>query len=1339
MRKFKKELSWLLVTALVVSSLVVGFAQLKTEAAPIYGTGFFKLEIPIDSNSGSTSPGNSRGTDSSFRLQLINAGSGIVGSTSDNVISGTNTGYGDPLENGQTTTYSSFGAGGNVAVIHSEMGAIKVDNTIKQMQLVCTNQRDDWWFADVRLYYSTTGNNANWVQLTSGGWQASGGTGTWNISNDWFVNNNRTLTFNSNGGSAGNIVYDAIPGQTISSPSSAGTRTGYTYAGWSGVPARMPNANSTYYAQWNPITYTVAYNGNGHTGGSTASSSHTYDAAKNLTNNGFTKTGYNFAGWNTAAGGTGTSYSNGQSVTNLANTQGATVTLYAQWTPITYTVAYNGNGNTGGSTASSSHTYNSAKNLTANGFTRTGYTFAGWNTAANGSGTSYTNGQSVTNLTTTQGATVTLYAQWNVNYYNLTYDANGGTGGSGPTSTAYGTALNPPTVTRTGHTFNGWSPPVPSTMPAANSTYTAQWSANTYNVVFNGNGNTGGTMSAQGITYGSTANLTANAFTKTGYNFAGWNTASDGSGTAYANQASYGPMGASDVTLYAQWSIGSYNLTFDANGGTGGTGPTPTQYGASISAPTVTRTGYTFNGWVPAVPPTMPGADSTYVAQWTVNQYTVSFDSNGGSAVNAITQNYGTQVAKPTDPTKTGHTFDGWYSDSGLTTAVTWPYTMGASDVTFYAKWTVNNYNITFDANGGTGGTGPTSMAYGSALSAPTVTRTGYTFSHWSPTVPATVPAQDTTYTAQWTANQYTISFNSNGGSAVGSITQAYGTDVSKPADPTKLDYAFDGWYSDAGLTTAVTWPYTMGAANVTFYAKWSVTEMSVAMSGDDFIVYINGWTNTSEYQIWTYQQVTSDDVLSGDTNVKKDQWILSMPYASAADGNPEPDGSISFNIDGFISSTENYIVAVRIADANGNFVKEIRDAYTPAGVGEAVITKVMVDGAVTTGYELKEIKTGASVDIEVVGNDVANLVYSAEVVNGVSPTALTGNGNEFNWDISALQPGIYLIELSATNGSTTDKKLVEFELYAAAPAVNFGVLNSMAVAYSNGNVSVTPNFTNGTFCYYLHEPGRRSAYSLGGFTTNDPIDYAYEAPGIYQLAGFVTRGGAGVGAPVGTENAYYDEEVSYDDGMVKTLIIPRTGGGTVSVTLSGPQGSVAKGTALQITAQSQGITGTAKYSFWRYDANGTVLVQDWSTAATLNWTPGRVGSYNIEVRVKGDDAGSYEAKANVLVEVTSATEAKANVTSFTVNSGYVSANAVAKKPILIQANATASGGEDLLYRFYVYDPDMRERTLKEYSVNPTCVWTPRKAGLTYTIYVLVKSEDSFGKFDAIQSFNVTV
>jgi uncharacterized repeat protein (TIGR02543 family) len=116
-----------------------------------------------------------------------------------------------------------------------------------------------------------------------------------------------------------------------------------------------------------------------------------------------TREGHIFDGWDSA----GTTYLAGASYT-----VNGSVTLYAQWTAITYTVAYNGNGNTGGTTASSIHTYGVYKNLTANGFTRTGYAFAGWNTQADGGGTSYAGGASVTNLTATQGATVTLYAQW---------------------------------------------------------------------------------------------------------------------------------------------------------------------------------------------------------------------------------------------------------------------------------------------------------------------------------------------------------------------------------------------------------------------------------------------------------------------------------------------------------------------------------------------------------------------------------------------------------------------------------------------------------------------------------------------------------------------------------------------------------------------------------------------------------------------------------------------------------------------------------------------------------------------------------------------------------------
>ncbi|HRR58146.1 MAG TPA: InlB B-repeat-containing protein, partial [Paludibacteraceae bacterium] len=230
-----------------------------------------------------------------------------------------------------------------------------------------------------------------------------------------------TVTFNSNGGSAVSnktVTYKNTYG-TLPTP----TKTGYTFNGWykeSGFTNQVTTsttvaspANHTLYAKWTANTYTVTYNGNGSTGGSTTSSSHTYDVDKALTSNGFTKTGYTFSGWATSTTGA-VVYTDGQSVTNLAEENGATVTLYAKWTANTYTVIYNANGGTG-TMANSSHTYDVAKALTTNGFTYGDYTFVGWSTSAGGD-VLYTDGQSVSNLTPTHGDTVTLYAKWATGY-----------------------------------------------------------------------------------------------------------------------------------------------------------------------------------------------------------------------------------------------------------------------------------------------------------------------------------------------------------------------------------------------------------------------------------------------------------------------------------------------------------------------------------------------------------------------------------------------------------------------------------------------------------------------------------------------------------------------------------------------------------------------------------------------------------------------------------------------------------------------------------------------------------------------------------------------------------
>ena len=151
--------------------------------------------------------------------------------------------------------------------------------------------------------------------------------------------------------------------------------------------------------------YTLSFNGNGSNSGSTAAITKPWSTVVTLPANGFQKTGYNFVGWNSNASATTAEYYPGNSYTITAN-----ATLYAIWSQITYAVSYNGNGNTGGSTAAQTKIWGTALALQQNGFTRTNYTFLYWNTKADGSGTTYNAGASYT-----ANAAVTLYAIWKKN------------------------------------------------------------------------------------------------------------------------------------------------------------------------------------------------------------------------------------------------------------------------------------------------------------------------------------------------------------------------------------------------------------------------------------------------------------------------------------------------------------------------------------------------------------------------------------------------------------------------------------------------------------------------------------------------------------------------------------------------------------------------------------------------------------------------------------------------------------------------------------------------------------------------------------------------------------
>lgn len=270
-----------------------------------------------------------------------------------------------------------------------------------------------------------------------------------------------------------------------------------------------------------------------------------------------------------------------------------------------------------------------------------------------------------------------------------------------------------------------------------------------FTVKFDANGGTG-SMSDQSFTYGVAQSVSANTFTRKGYRFSGWNTKAAGGGSAFTNQASlqdYAPGSGETVTFYAQWERENYTITYDLKGGTVSGNPAGyTVESNDITLKNPTRTGYTFAGWSGTG---LSGSSNktvtikkgstgnrTYTANWTARTYSVTLNGNGGSggtALNSYTYAVGADL--PADWKKTGYTFAGWYDNQSFNGAAVDKIAANATgNKTFYAKWTIVPYTVTFDYQGATSGnvTGNITVTYGSAYSTlPTPQKTGYTFKGW--------------------------------------------------------------------------------------------------------------------------------------------------------------------------------------------------------------------------------------------------------------------------------------------------------------------------------------------------------------------------------------------------------------------------------------------------------------------------------------------------------------------------------------------------------------------------------------------------------------------------------
>ena len=304
------------------------------------------------------------------------------------------------------------------------------------------------------------------------------------------------------------------------------------------------------YAEWELEKHTITFNSNGgYVSMDIQIIPYNTPAMINISDH--NRTGYTFAGWNTQDDGQGTLYQEGDYITITSD-----ITLYAQWNINNYVLIFNSNGGTG-EMVNQSLTYNTPTQLNINLFTNDGYTFTEWNTKQDGTGISYTDGQEISISQDT-----TLYAIWLINQYDITFNANGGTGTMYNQVVLYNTPtnLNSNTYTNNGYVFKEWNTKSDgsgisytdnqSITLTSDITLYAIWTIDYYNIVFNANGGSG-TMPIQIVQYNTPTNINDNLYTKNGHSFKEWNTKSDGTGTSYSNGQSITIL--SNITLYAIW------------------------------------------------------------------------------------------------------------------------------------------------------------------------------------------------------------------------------------------------------------------------------------------------------------------------------------------------------------------------------------------------------------------------------------------------------------------------------------------------------------------------------------------------------------------------------------------------------------------------------------------------------------------------------------------------------------------------------------------------------------------------------------------------------------------
>ncbi|MCL1885590.1 MAG: InlB B-repeat-containing protein, partial [Dehalococcoidia bacterium] len=685
------------------------------------------------------------------------------------------------------------------------------------------------------------------------------------------------VSFDSNSGDTASPEYKTVTYGVAYGALATATRTGYTFRGWFDAPIGgtqistttiVTNAAShTLYAHWtakNDIV--VSFNSNGGGTPSVASKTVTFDSPYGTLATVY-RDGYEFLGWFTSASG-GTLVATTTLVSNPSNH-----TLYAHWSAKNdIVVTFDPNGGNTPSIASIDVVFGSAYGTLAT-VARYGYTFDGWYTDQVGG--TLIGSTSIVSISSSH----TLFAHWSAkNNIVVSFNSNGGSIPSPASKTVtfdrpYDTL---PTVLRAGYTFMGWFTDQTGgalvtaatiVSNADNHTLYAHWAPRDDIVVTFDKNTTDASVSPNPasmlVSFNSAYGMLA-SISRTGYTFLGWFDAQTGGNLISSTSIVSNP---NNHTLYAHWALKSgIVVTFDKNTtDTSVADPTPASitvtFGAAYGTlPGISRAGYTFDGWytaatggslVTATTVVAETDDHTLYAHWSVKNIVVTFNTNGGNAPSPASKTviYGSAYGALATTSRTGYTFDGWYTAASGGTLVTADTVVtNQSDHTLYAHWrAISGIVVTFNSNGGsTPSPASKTVTYGAAYGAlATVTRTGYIFTGWytaasggSLVTASTVVSNANNHTlyAQWVQDSVksiviTFDANTEDPTVVGPIPTSkivyFGVLYIAPygdlATISRPGYTFGGWYLSADCTGAEITASTVVAtqSDHILYAKW--------------------------------------------------------------------------------------------------------------------------------------------------------------------------------------------------------------------------------------------------------------------------------------------------------------------------------------------------------------------------------------------------------------------------------------------------------------------------------------------------------------------------------------